>query len=765
MKAIDSEKTNESRGGGKPETLNLKSIDETDWNRFSMQLDEELSQIQVPLCMECKNVHCKEDSHIRRMDDYTKNVLDAVDRSISNVAKKNRSNISKAKVVPGWSEIVSPFADEAKFWSAIWVSAGKPLNTSLHHIMKRTRNRYHYAIRKCKRAAENILKDKMLNACVNGKDNIFDKIRSMRRTKNTAPKSIDGDENPARRFAEVYGNLYNSTNDMDETNEILAEIDSSVNAHSIGDVDLVTPELIGEVAKEIKSNKNDPTFTFNSNCVKKAPPSFYHHVANIIKGFLIHGHVSQILLLATIVPLLKDKLGKLDSSDNYRSIALSSVILKIFDWVVITLFGEKLGLDDLQFSYQKKCSTNMCTWLVIESISHYSRKGSDVFSCFMDMKKAFDMVKHGLLFRKLVERNVPPIFLRLLLAMYVAQRAKVRWDGTVSEAFSVLNGVKQGAVLSAILFCVYINDLIKELRRNRDGCWVNSVYVGIIVYADDIVLLSPSIDGLQNMINTCSRYAKSHNLTFSTHDEPAKSKTKCMAFLRKKRELSKTNLCGKPLPWVDSVKHLGTTITNNLNRLTDQDLLEKRAMYIARNNELSQEFYYAHPKTKIWINNVYNTSFYGAPLWDISSRNFEKLEKTWNVSIRTMLSLPRNTHRYLLEPLAETPHIIKFLWKRFVTFVGSIADGNKTVLRRVLDLVRNDTRSVTGKNLRLLKMKTENFNEKELDVHKKEYKAIPSEEMWRVPLTRDLIATRCGDISSFLSKEQLDNLADHVCGS
>ena len=52
-------------------------------------------------------------------------------------------------------------------------------------------------------------------------------------------------------------------------------------------------------------------------------------------------------------------------------------------------------------------------------------------------------------------------------------------------------------------------------------------------------------------------------------------------------------------------------------------------MYIARHNELSQEFYYAHPKTKIWINNVYNTSLYGAPLWDMSSRNFKKLEKTW----------------------------------------------------------------------------------------------------------------------------------------
>ena len=117
-----------------------------------------------------------------------------------------------------------------------------------------------------------------------------------------------------------------------------------------------TPEVIGDVIKEIKPNKNDPMFSFNSNCIKRAPPSFSHHLANIIRAFLIHGHVSQILLVATIVPLLKDKMGKHDSSDNYRSIALSSVILKIIDWVVITLFGERLGLDDLQFSYQKKDS-------------------------------------------------------------------------------------------------------------------------------------------------------------------------------------------------------------------------------------------------------------------------------------------------------------------------------------------------------------------------------------------------------------------------
>ena len=111
--------------------------------------------------------------------------------------------------------------------------------------------------------------------------------------------------------------------------------------------------------------------------------------------FLIHGHVSKVLLIAVIVPLLKDTMGDTGCSDNYRSIALSSILLKIFDWIVILLFGKSLGMDDLQFSYQKDCSTTMCTWLVVESVSHFLRNGNEVFSCFMDMKKTFDMVKKG----------------------------------------------------------------------------------------------------------------------------------------------------------------------------------------------------------------------------------------------------------------------------------------------------------------------------------------------------------------------------------
>ena len=99
------------------------------------------------------------------------------------------------------------------------------------------------------------------------------------------------------------------------------------------------------------------------------------------------------------------------------------------------------------------------------------------------------------------------------------------------------NGVKQGAVLSPILFCVYIDSLFSVLRRNRTGCWINGMYAGIMGYADDMWLLSPTQDGLQEMVQICSDYCKNLNLSFSTHPDSRRSKTECIAYTKKEKTL------------------------------------------------------------------------------------------------------------------------------------------------------------------------------------------------------------------------------------
>ena len=100
------------------------------------------------------------------------------------------------------------------------------------------------------------------------------------------------------------------------------------------------------------------------------------------------------------------------------------------------------------------------------------------------------------------------------------------------------------------------------LRRKRSGCWIDGHFCGMLGYADDIMLISPTVDGLQEMIDTSSNFMKSHNLSFSTNPNPRKCKTKCMAFLKKDRDITPLQMNGDDLPWVTSAKHLGTKVEN-----------------------------------------------------------------------------------------------------------------------------------------------------------------------------------------------------------
>ena len=248
----------------------------------------------------------------------------------------------------------------------------------------------------------------------------------------------------------------------------------------------------------------------------------------------------------------------------------------------------------------------------------------------------------------LLDIGLSVIFVMLLLSMYILQFANVRWNGKFSECFALAKGVKQGAVLSAILYCVYMNGLFQILRKKRTGCWVENEYHGIIGYADDNFLIAPTMNSLQEMLLTCEEYALKHNLKFSTNEDPKESKTKCMAFLKKERPLRKLVLCGDKLPWVNDGKHLGCTIENKIDGMK-KDLMIKRAKFIERNMELNQEFYFAHPESKVQVNQIYNSHFSGSSLWNLFSNEAEMLEKTWNVSIRQMFNLPRETHKFFIE--------------------------------------------------------------------------------------------------------------------
>ena len=765
---IQLEQENFLSGTEKPSWRKASEEEKVD---FQNNLNQRLQAIEIPSSIHnCFNIKCKDKNHCDDSDGYIGQILDAVEVSAKeSLPSKKSSPSSRKKVTPGWSVEVKPFRDKSFFWSQVWKSAGKPIGTVLHNIMKKSRNVYHYHYKKCQKSKEMIKRNRLLDACLNGGSDIFKEIKKIRKCEQIIASSMDGKtENISEHFKSIYGSLYNSTDDTEELNEIKIEVEEKLNSAHIKDVHKVTPTLVKEAASHIKDDKTDPLFSFSSDCIKNGSDLLFESLSHVIKSYLVHGHVTVFLLLATLVPIIKDKLGSINNSKNYRSIAISSLILKLIDWIILILFGDTLALDDLQFAYHPGCSTTMCTWAVVETISYFMRNGSEVYTCIMDMTKAFDLVKHSLLFRKLMKAGLSLIFVRMLLFIYIMQPANVKWNGEISSIFSLSNGVRQGGVISAILYCFYMNDLFRLLRKSSAGCWVKGYFHGIFGYSDDNFLLAPSLPALQEMLLTCEEYALAHNLKFSTDPKPSKCKTKCIAFLYKQRELPSLKLCGNNLPWVNGGKHLGNAIENKIDGMK-LDLKQKRAQYITKNNELIQEFSFSHPDSQLKINQIYNSHFTGSPLWDLFSEEAIKLENTWNKSVRLMLDVHYTTHRNLIEPLSGYPHIRKVLIKRFLGFLSQIEKSPKFIPRHLLSTIKHDVRSTTGSNLRKILLLTEKSSIDKIDladVKEVKYHQLKEDDLWKVASIKELIDIKFRKIElENFSIEEIDDMLHFLCTS
>ena len=200
----------------------------------------------------------------------------------------------------------------------------------------------------------------------------------------------------------------------------------------------------------------------------------------------------------------KNSKGDINLSDNYRGIALSSALGKVLDLIILSRYTSNLSSSDLQFAFKAKHSTVMCISALKEIISHYTKQASNVYMCSLDATKAFDKVNFVKLFTLLLQRNIPSIVLRLILDLYTRQSVKAAWNCKKSFSFDVTNGVRQGGVLSPILFNVYFDELLHSLQQNDIGCHIGTIFTGALCYADDLFLLCPTIRGLQKMITICS---------------------------------------------------------------------------------------------------------------------------------------------------------------------------------------------------------------------------------------------------------------------
>ena len=204
------------------------------------------------------------------------------------------------------------------------------------------------------------------------------------------------------------------------------------------------------------------------------------------------------MLRDVITPVLKDhKLNK-NSSVNYRPVMLSSNLLKVFELCLFPVLEEKCIIDPRWFGFRKNTGCANAISVVIETILSYDESSSNVHAASIDFSKAFDMININTLLDKLKKACVNEAIKRIIGYTFVS----VKFNNDFSNEWKVGNGVRQGGIISPLLFNVYKNDLIKSITSCNNDCKLGTDRVNIICYADDMLLLAPSAKGLQILVDT-----------------------------------------------------------------------------------------------------------------------------------------------------------------------------------------------------------------------------------------------------------------------
>jgi hypothetical protein len=229
--------------------------------------------------------------------------------------------------------------------------------------------------------------------------------------------------------------------------------------------------------------------------------------------------------LSHLIPIFKK--GDPNNVDNYRGIALSNSLSKLFLSILtdrLVNHVETNGLiDPAQHGFRKGHST-IDNMFIVNALVHKAKAAKrKLYTCFVDFRKAFDTVWTTGLLYKLQQVGITGKLYQLFKSMYSGVHYEVKTKLGRSGAFNSTRGLRQGCVSSPLMFNLYINDL-QDYITTDDAPSIDKQLVSHLLFADDLVLFSNSAKGLQNSLNQLELFCTDWKLDVNL------SKTKVVVF-------------------------------------------------------------------------------------------------------------------------------------------------------------------------------------------------------------------------------------------
>ena len=227
-------------------------------------------------------------------------------------------------------------------------------------------------------------------------------------------------------------------------------------------------------------------------------------------------------------------------------------------------------MSDNQFGFKKGLGCSHAIYTVRNVVDRYVNGGSTVNLCALDLSKAYDKTNHHALFIKLMNRNLPVELLLMFENWFSNCWTCIKWETISSSFFMIEFGVRQGSVLSPHFFAIYLDDIVGSFYPGRG--------IHIVLYADDILLIAPSVSELQRLLDDCE-------IELNYLDMCINTKKSCCLRIGPRCDSYCADIItssGNTLPWVNEIRYLGIFIVKS-RHFKCSLVHAKRACYMCLN--------------------------------------------------------------------------------------------------------------------------------------------------------------------------------------
>lgn len=398
------------------------------------------------------------------------------------------------------------------------------------------------------------------------------------------------------------------------------------------------------------------------------------------------GQLPKDWLRSTFITLPKTANAKL--CRDYRLISLMSHFLKLFLRILHTRLYKKCEAASgySQFGFKNGFGTREAIFSLQTLVQNCLDRGRDVFMVFIDYEKAFDNVKHDLLIRYMQDLGLDNKDIRIIANLYWNQTAEVRLQNfKTTEDIEIKKGVRQGCILSPMLFNLYVERAFAEVMSMCTiGIRVNGIPINNIRYADDTVILADNADDLQALLHMVQE--KSEHLGLKINSK----KTKFMVVSKNNIPATPLYLNGILIEEVTKFKYLGCLVTNRWDPEVEirSRIEQARSTFLKlkkflTNNDLSFQLRYRMVKCYVW-----SVLLYGVEAWTLKVTSINRLEAFEMWTLRRMFRIPwtdlvRN-EEVLGKAGLTSRELFDAIKKRKTSYLGHILRGPRYEFQRLI---------------------------------------------------------------------------------